>query len=57
MPLVPQQAVIESRGMSVRDCMKSLQSQLQPLPEVRIISIATHKEVGGLVLIAVVETT
>jgi hypothetical protein len=56
MPLVEQQAVIISGGMSVAQAYVELDRQMGEMPLVRIVSISSFGKAGDVALIAVVET-
>lgn len=51
--LIPQQDVVIVQG---RDTVQQLKDRLEAYPPVRIVSIASHVELGAPTLIAVIET-
>lgn len=56
MPLVEQQAVIISGGMTVAQAYVELERQMDEMPPVRIVSISSFGKAGDVALVAVVET-
>jgi hypothetical protein len=56
MPLVEQQAVLISGGMTVAQAYVELERQMDEMPLVRIISISSFGKHGDVALVAVVET-
>ena len=56
MPLVEQQAIIIAGGINVALAYVELERQMDEMPPIRIVSIATLGKAGDVALIAVVET-
>lgn len=56
MPLVEQQAVLMSGGITVAQAYVELERQMDEMPLVRIISLSTFGKYGDVALVAVVET-
>lgn len=57
MPLIPQQAILHGMGSTYEIALASLESQLEELPDVRIVSISIATPTFASVrLVAVVET-
>lgn len=57
MPLVPQQAILHGLGATFELALASLETQMDELPDVRIVSISIATPTITIVrLVAVVET-
>lgn len=57
MPLVPQQAILHGQGATFALALAELETQMDEMPEVRIVSISvTNPIINFYRLVAVVET-